>query len=849
MNQPTKIIAPIHIQDFLYNMYLKQQDNPILLGLHISTFQQIMNQENTTDELVEFCNVYQQLQSLKLPQLQTMLTYPKFVEGLLNAYQEFVQYGISTNELPNDTVIEKELKQIFEQLDTYQLSIHQKMKTIHNFDTANYQLIKDYSSTIFEQTCYNQWNLPSIELPWVEQPNVSLYKGQNYRQEIEAILQHIMTNNIPIEDVQLVVLDTNYFHYLLQASKRYGIPVNGKHFKTPSLFIQKLVMALECIEQLDCTSFIKLCNHNFFKVDTTSFVNYLKQQPLPPTDFLLPFTKIQSLTNAYFNITHLQRLEMEAEEIRKAILPTIEVLLSDVSITEKIVHLFDYLLDDCVLEDIEEEKMYHKAKECLETLLSVDAPLPIIIYELKKLQKGYPEVNTNAMMVSTIDTVLPNYPLSIVIGCSQNNFPALKEYTGIIDEHYLAKLDKFASKSTRALHYYQQADKLYHLSKDIIFSFSCANLQGKAFELSIEIEQRFGKETIQWPIVQMNHELHHAHVIDEKKATKLFLNYQKQLAGSVSSLEKYQNCNYAYFIERGLKVRELESFTMDNRIMGTLQHAIVETFVPQKRLVPQDEVDAYLQPIFDSLLPLFPQREDYVLTLKEQMVERFTQRLQDIYYSIQDGIMQPSHFEYEVSALIDVQPYPIALRGIIDRIDTSNDYLRIVDYKSSSKELKDGHFEEGLQLQLLTYLMVASDLLNKRPYGAYYQSVKIENTDVPLYSAKDKVTKTRVPMNETLLQDAYVKNNAAKGWRVEDVNGDEFVQAKYFDYKDKNFDELKSILLAKYQEIVQNITSGKIAPNPTENSCGYCPYAAICRYRGETRKISSKGGKKDADME
>ena len=61
---------------------------------------------------------------------------------------------------------------------------------------------------------------------------------------------------------------------------------------------------------------------------------------------------------------------MEAEQIRLAILPTLEVLLSDCSITEKIVHVFDYLLDDTVLEDEQEEKMYHKAKECLETLLN-----------------------------------------------------------------------------------------------------------------------------------------------------------------------------------------------------------------------------------------------------------------------------------------------------------------------------------------------------------------------------------------------------------------------------------------------------------------------------------------------
>ena len=848
MQKATRIIAPAHLHNYLYDRFLKQQKTSVLMGLHISTFQQIMNQ-NSKNEIAEFCMVYQQLQSLALPHLQTMLTYPKFVEDLLAVYQEFVQYGITIDELPTDTMIEKEIKIIYQHLDQLSLSIHQKVQTIQQVDTTAYQLVNDYATSIFEQQYYNTWKMPIIELPWVQQPKVTLYKAQNYRQEIESIFQYIINQQIPIEDVQLVLLDNNYYHYVQQTSKRYNLPVLGKPFRLPSLFISKLVMALECIENFDYAHFMKLCSHNFFKIDTTSLVNYLKQQPLEPNMCLQPFDKIQKLQNPYFDIQLLQTLEQEAEQVRLAILPMLEILTSTDSITNKIVKVFEYVLDDITLEDTQEEKMYYQAKECLETLLALDASLHIIIYELEKLQKQYPEVETQALTVTTLDTVLPNYPLSIVVGCSQNNFPALKEYTGIIDEHYLAKLDKFPSKANRANHYYKQAEKLYHLSDDMIFSFSCANLQGKAFELSVEIEQRFGKDAMEWPLVQVDYRYQTTHMMDEDLAKQLFLNKNNQLAGSVSSLERYQNCNYAYFIERGLKIKELESFTMDHRILGTLQHAIVETFVPQNRLVSKEEVKDYLQPIFNTLLPLFPQREDYVLTLMEQMVERFTQRLQDIYHSIQGGIMKPSHFEYPVNAVIDVKPYPIALRGIIDRMDTSEDYLRIVDYKSSSKELSDGKFEEGLQLQLLTYLMIASDLLKKRPYGAYYQSVKIENTDITLYGPKDKETKTRPLMNETLLQQQYLKNNAAKGWRVEDVNGDEFVQSTYFNYKDKNFNELKNILLTKYQEIVDNITSGKIAPNPTENTCSYCPYLSICRYHGETRKISSKGGKKDADME
>ena len=128
--------------------------------------------------------------------------------------------------------------------------------------------------------------------------------------------------------------------------------------------------------------------------------------------------------------------------------------------------------------------------------------------------------------------------------------------------------------------------------------------------------------------------------------------------------------------------------------------------------------------------------------------------------------------------------------------------------------------------------------------------LKIENTEVTIYGPKDKKTKECLPMTPEVLQQLYIKNNAAKGWRMENIDNDAFNQSMYFHYKDKDFNELKKTLLEKYQEIVTNITSGKIAPNPTENTCGYCPYYGICRYHGETRKISKRGKvKADATME
>ena len=58
------------------------------------------------------------------------------------------------------------------------------------------------------------------------------------------------------------------------------------------------------------------------------------------------------------------------------------------------------------------------------------------------------------------------------------------------------------------------------------------------------------------------------------------------------------------------------------------------------------------------------------------------------------------------------------LKGIIDRIDTCLGDLRILDYKSSAKTLSESKVKAGLQLQLLTYLIIAVRKLRLNPAGA-----------------------------------------------------------------------------------------------------------------------------------
>ena len=222
----------------LYESLLEKQESPILLGTNMYTFDQLMNQDIEDNTTIEFCRVYKYLQTLQLSHLKTMITYPAFVENLLKMYIEFVKYEIDINTLPEDTIIEKEIKIIYQAMDSLNLSIHQKMNTLNHFTFTDYQAVIDYAN-LFEKSYFQKWNISKIPLQWVDQPNVSLYKAQNTRQEVEGVFQYILQKQIPVQDIQLVVLNPKYYYHIHQIAKRYNIPVSGKHFTMPSLYIQK----------------------------------------------------------------------------------------------------------------------------------------------------------------------------------------------------------------------------------------------------------------------------------------------------------------------------------------------------------------------------------------------------------------------------------------------------------------------------------------------------------------------------------------------------------------------------------------------------------------------------------
>jgi ATP-dependent helicase/DNAse subunit B len=67
---------------------------------------------------------------------------------------------------------------------------------------------------------------------------------------------------------------------------------------------------------------------------------------------------------------------------------------------------------------------------------------------------------------------------------------------------------------------------------------------------------------------------------------------------------------------------------------------------------------------------------------------------------------------------------PIRARGIVDRIDASEDgQAWVVDYKSGRSAPAASAVQDGTSFQLFVYLLAARDLLGLQPVGGYYLKV------------------------------------------------------------------------------------------------------------------------------
>lgn len=284
-------------------------------------------------------------------------------------------------------------------------------------------------------------------------------------------------------------------------------------------------------------------------------------------------------------------------------------------------------------------------------------------------------------------------------------------------------------------------------------------------------------------------------------------------------------------------------------------HDIIDTFfesVTNVKEITETEIEKIVEDIINQKLNL---SKNYIFTsnakfivLTNRLKKVIIQSIKYIVFQIQNSDFDIMGTEIEFKRKI----HNVEIVGKIDRLDVAENenakYIRIIDYKSSEKNIDLNELISGTQIQLITYLdSVVSEKENKLPAGMLY------------FKMIDPIIKSDKNKTEEKIKEELKKKFKMTGMVLADINiikkmdktlekGASNSVPVYLD-KDGNISNSRSNVVTKetftamqktaekiIKQIAKEILSGNIDIKPIYNkktktdACKYCEYKTICRF-------------------
>ena len=349
--------------------------------------------------------------------------------------------------------------------------------------------------------------------------------------------------------------------------------------------------------------------------------------------------------------------------------------------------------------------------------------------------------------------------------------------------------------------------------------------------------------------------------------------YGNTLRTSVSKLEEYRTCPFKYYLEYGLKIKEKDEFKIKNIDTGSFMHDIVDEFFKRVqdnniniKEIEENEIEKIIEEIIEEKLSL---PKNYIFTTTQKYIllnHRLKRLLKRAIIYIVDSL---KYSDYEIYGTevnfdeksTDIKPIKLELNngkkveiiGKIDRIDlakTENgNFFRIIDYKSSIKDLKLEKVYAGLQLQLITYVDATKNSKKDfNPTAALYFNLiepilkqeEIKDDILDSIRKKYKMKGLIVANIEyAKMMDRTVTNGQdSKIVPFSLTNNGDFNKQRSKVITEDNFKIIQEYTLKAIEEITTEILNGKIEIKPyyerkgkTKTPCMYCSYSSICAFK------------------
>ncbi len=352
--------------------------------------------------------------------------------------------------------------------------------------------------------------------------------------------------------------------------------------------------------------------------------------------------------------------------------------------------------------------------------------------------------------------------------------------------------------------------------------------------------------------------------------------FGKTLHLSQSKIDKFVNCNFSYYCKYVLKLREEQITRFKANDIGTFIHYILEKLLtnivdtdginvelPEDTIkkMTEEVVEEYIsritpagQPITARLGHLYDRLYNLSLLLICNIIEEFRHssfRPEFFELNINGKGENPSVYEIE---LLDGRK--VVFSGIVDRVDIlrlddGKVYIRVVDYKTGTKQFSIEDINHGLNVQMLLYLFALINNKNEKfndrigssntdIAGIVYLSSNIPTLDLSAFEDDKNIlnkAQKKLKRSGLFIQDEKIlraMNDTVSPNFIGEVKleKDGTLSGKAL-VSLEEFDKIKNDIHRVIRRISDEMLSGNASASPLiyneKDPCEYCEMKPICR--------------------
>jgi len=452
-------------------------------------------------------------------------------------------------------------------------------------------------------------------------------------------------------------------------------------------------------------------------------------------------------------------------------------------------HFIEHAVIKKLLQGIEQTKItFHELSFPVEGSFLQSLFERIIAIETLDLE-GNPQEGLQIMGI--LETRVLDFEQVIMVSVNEGILPQGKSHNSFIT-YDLKKQFHLPSHTEKDAVYAYHFFRLLQRTKDIILIYKGGS-QGidtgerSRFIRQIEIEDlpnhTIIKKEISQPITLNNKR--------KRKAlkTNAIINRLKEIANngfSPSALTTYIRNPYQFYAQRILRVQEFEEVeeTVAYNTLGTIVHETIEQlYLPFKKskLKPEllkplkKKVDAEITRQFKKHFKEgdFTKGKNLIIfEVSKKYIEKFIDW--DLSQLSQGNIIELIDLEQVINIPLEIDgiSFPVQITGTIDRVDSFNGKIRVIDYKSGKVEQADleivnwkdliQEYEYSKAFQVLMYSYLLSKETNYSPEEAGIISFKNMQSGLLKFGIKEQSNsrKKDQTISETVLKEfeAEMKN-------------------------------------------------------------------------------------------